>query len=302
MSNITNKFNFPQPILNAMRKDHYSRGDSLISATEIIDSPRVRILKKANRENITEDASDKFWSLMGTAIHAIVEQGLDEQHIGEQRYFTEVLGWKISGAVDLQLLGKNPNTGNTTVAVSDYKFTSARNVMNPKADWERQLNVYAWLIEHTTRTQVISLAINGIVRDWTKARALVDPKYPQAPMVVIPLELWPMAQRKKYVYDRVGLHQDTERAHDWHEPIPECTDEERWYQPGQIAIYKEGGKRALKLFESTEIEEAKAYASGVDGSIVQVRPGINTRCLNYCSVSEWCGQWQGIKNQLALDI
>jgi len=301
MSELTNKHKLPQPIVNAMRKDTYSRGDSLISTTEIIGSPRIRMLQKTHRDKITEDASDKLWSLMGTAIHSIVESGLDAQHIGERRYFADVLGWRISGGVDLQLLGDNAITGAPTVAVSDYKFTSARNIMNPKADWERQLNVYAWLIESTTNTQVVSLAINGIARDWTKARALVDPNYPQAPMVVIPLELWPMAQRKKYVHERVALHQDVERAHDWQEPIPECTDEERWYQPGQIAVYKEGGKRALKLFESTELEEAKAFAEE-KGALTQVRPGVNTRCENYCSVKDWCGQFQAIKNQQTLDV
>ena len=301
MTTITNKYGLPQPILNAMRKDTYSRGDSYISTTEIIDSPRVRILKKTYRDNIREDATDRFWALLGTALHHVVEQGVDDNHIGEQRLFAEVNGWRISGGIDLQLLDKNPTTGVTTVAISDYKMTSARNVMNPKINWVQQLNIYAYLVETTKRMHVTSLAINAVVRDWTKARALVDPNYPQAPMVVIPLELWPMAQRKKYVHERVALHQDVERAHDWQEPIPECTDEERWYQPGQIAVYKEGGKRALKLFESTELEEAKEFAES-KGALITLRPGVNTRCENYCSVKDWCGQFQAIKNQQSIDV
>ena len=40
---ISNKFNLPPVVVNALTVDNYSRGDSDISVTSLIDSPRVGI-------------------------------------------------------------------------------------------------------------------------------------------------------------------------------------------------------------------------------------------------------------------
>jgi hypothetical protein len=71
---ITNKHNLPEPIYRALTEDNYSRGNSDLSVTQLIDSPRIRILKHRHNDEITEDASEMLWSVLGTAVHTMFEQ------------------------------------------------------------------------------------------------------------------------------------------------------------------------------------------------------------------------------------
>ncbi len=293
MTNITNKHNLPKTLVNLAMRDTYSRGKANISVTELIGSPRIRVLKNTHKGEITSDVSELLWSLLGRAVHTIVEQGADEQHIAEERLFADVNGWKLSGGVDLQTLGSGAD-GEQIVALSDYKVTSAWAVMNPKPDWERQLNVYAYLVEKVRGWTVESLTINAIVRDWSKHEAARREGYPATPIVVLPQVLWSPQERERYVLERMKVHQDAETRHDWGEAMPECSDEERWFKPGKLAVMKEGRVRAIKLFDVGQRDEAEALAKE-KGAKVEERSSENTRCENYCPVSAWCGQWDAIK-------
>ena len=293
MTNITNKHNLPQTLVNLAMRDTYSRGKANISVTELIGSPRIRVLKNTHKGELTSDVSELLWSLLGRAMHTIVEQGADDQHIAEERLFLEVNGWKLSGGIDLQILGSGAD-GEQVIALSDYKMTSAWSVMNPKPDWERQLNVYAYLVEKVRGWTVESLTINAIVRDWNKHEAARREGYPATPIVVLPQTLWSPQERERYVLERMKIHQDAETQHDWGEAMPECSDEERWFKPGKLAVMKEGRVRAIKLFDVGQRDEAEALAKE-KGAKVEERPSENTRCENYCPVSSWCSQYQAIK-------
>ena len=234
-----------------------------------------------------------LWSLLGSAMHHVVEQGADDQHIAEERLFAEVAGWKLSGGIDLQVLG-SASDGGQEVALSDYKTTTAWAVMNPKPDWERQLNCYAYLVEKTRGWTVTSLTINAIVRDWSRHEAARRDDYPQVPLVVLPQTLWSPQAREAYVTERMKIHQDAERAFDWGEQMPECSEEERWFKPGKLAVMREGRVKALKLFDTNDKERAEEYAKENKG-YVEERRGENTRCENFCSVSQWCEQFKAIQ-------
>ena len=293
MSNITNKHNLPQTLVNLAMRDTYSRGSAKISVTELIGSPKIRILRQEKRSEIVSDVSDMLWSLLGRAMHLVVEQGADEAHIAEERLFTEVAGWVISGGVDLQIIGKDAS-GGVTVGVSDYKTTTAWAVMNPKLDWERQLNCYAYLIEKVRGWTVTELTINAIVRDWNRHEATRRPDYPATPLVVLPQNLWTPEQREAYVLERIKAHQAAETAFDFQDPMPDCSEEERWFRPGKLAVMKEGRVRALKLFNTAEKDEAEQYAKGNKG-YVEERRGENARCEGYCPVSKWCSQFASLQ-------
>lgn len=294
MKNITNKHNLPQTLVNLALRDSYSRGNANISVTELIGSTRIRILLRERRVEIITDVSELLWPLLGRALHNVVEQGADDRHIPEERLFTEVAGWRLSGGIDLQILGTGPD-GERQVAISDYKMTTAWSVMNPKPDWERQLNCYAYLVEKLRGWTVVGLTINAVVRDWSKHEAVRREGYPDVPLVVLPQPLWSFAERERYVTERVKLHQDAETRFDWGEPLPECTDDERWFKPGKLAVMKDGRVRALKLFDMNEREEAEQYAKDNKGR-VEERPGENKRCDSYCSVAPWCEQYKAIKS------
>jgi hypothetical protein len=295
MVTVTNNLNLPQTLVNLARRDNYSRGKSRLSVTQIIDSPRVRVLREKHDNEIVTDVSDMVWPLMGRAFHYVVEQGADNEHLPEERLFMTVNGWVISGGVDLQRLGVEPG-GTVSVAISDYKLTSAWAIMNNKADWERQLNIYAHLVEKTKGYRVKGLEIIAVCRDWNRHEAGYKEGYPQAPISIVPQRLWDEAERASYIQSRVALHQEAERLQEWGESPPECSEEERWYRPGKLAVMKPGGKRALKVFEWDERDEAEEFAKA-NKAEVEERPGLNTRCESFCSVSAWCEQFKKIKGE-----
>lgn len=293
---VTNKHNLPQTLVNLANRDRYSRGNSKISTTELIGSPRIRIMRNKHADDIVEDVADRVWALLGSALHEVVERGADNEHLAEERLFHVVNGWRISGGIDLQKVGFNEKTNQQYVALSDYKMTSAWTVMNPKKDWERQLNIYAYLVEVVKGWKVTGLTINAIIRDWNRREAERNPNYPVAPAIVIDIPLWSAEERRDYVHERVRIHQDAERAHEWDEPLPDCTDEERWLRTGKLAVMKEGRARALKLFDVDDRREAEFYAAENKAKIVE-RPGENIRCMDFCPVSDWCGQWKAIREK-----
>ena len=83
---ITNKFNLPEAIYEAVKNDGYTRGDSDISVTQLIDSPYIRELKNNHNSEIEEDATDRIWSLLGQAVHTILERA-DTEDLKEERLY-----------------------------------------------------------------------------------------------------------------------------------------------------------------------------------------------------------------------
>ena len=294
MAKLTNKYGLPQTLMNYANRNTYSRGNANISVTQLIGSPRVRMMTQKHQEEIVEDVSDRLWAIIGSALHEVVEKGSDDEHQAEERLFIEVDGWRISGGIDLQSMNLDED-GTRTCAISDYKLTSTFNVMNPKPDWERQLNCYAHLVRKVKGFEIKRLSINAIMRDWMRARSKTDQNYPQAAMQVIDIPLWSPEAAEQYFNERVKIHKDAEALMDWGD-TPECTPEERWYSPGQLAVMKDGRKRALKLFEPEQKEEAEEYAKENKATVVE-RPGQNKKCADFCAVSEWCSQWAALRAQ-----
>lgn len=291
----TNRFNLPEPIVRAVSNDEYDRGDSVISVTQLISPPRVVVLQKANEGNLEADVVDRIPSLLGTAVHKLLEKGAEglPGHILEERLFLDVLGWKISGAVDLQI-----DHGDGTWGVQDYKITSTYSVLNDKPEWEQQLNCYAFLMQESCGRRVTSLQIVAVLRDWLRKQAELKPDYPQSQVVIVDIPVWPYEQQRAYVEDRVAKHQAAQKAVDNGDPVDYCTDQERWVRGEVWALMKEGRKSAVKLYDNKEDAANAAKELGESrglstGHYVEHRPGNAIRCAgNYCLVSGWCRQWQ----------
>lgn len=288
---ITNKFNLPEPIYRSLTHSDYSRGDSNRSVTQLIDSPRIRILRQEHDPD--EDVVDLTWRVLGSAVHLWFEQHTraDSEYTPEERLFMEVEGWSISGAIDIQ------HGPDDAVILTDYKCTGVYSVIFGKLEWERQLNLYALLVEKVKGLRVEKLQIAAILRDWSLRKSLKEgASYPQAPMVMVDVPLWSLEQREKYLQDRVSLHQDVEFARLTGMPLIECTDEERWVKDASYAVKKPRNKRAMRVFSTFEEAEKYRHSKDPDGSIkleIEHRPGEATRCVfNYCGVAEFCDQWQ----------
>lgn len=288
---ITNQFNLPATVVNAVKDDEYDKGDSVLSVTQLMTPPRIVILQDLNADNLTVDVVDRVPALLGTAVHKIIEKGSKNipGHIVEERLFAEVSGWKISGAVDLQI-----DNGDGTWEINDYKVTSVYSVMDEKVEWIQQLNCYAYLASLLGRN-VTSLKIIAILRDWQRKQSTIKPDYPQSQVVVVDIPLWSREDQMRYVVSRVMLHQQAKKLVDNGQPPFYCNDQERWLRDESWAVMKEGRKSAIRLHDNQESAEQQARALGEDGGLytVEHRRGNPVRCAgNYCMVSQWCRQYQ----------
>ena len=289
---LTNKFNLPQTFVNVLHRNTYTKGKAHASVTELISSPRITQLRKLHWDDIEEDVADKVWAIFGTAIHAVLELGKDENHVIEQRLHANVDGWDISGAIDLQRMEPDG------VVVCDYKTTGAWAVMNDKKDWEQQLNIYAWLVEKVKKTPVKKVEIIAIIRDWSRRDAKVKEGYPEAPVKVIDVPLWPFELREDFIKTRVKLHSDAQFATEVGGDLPLCTPSEMWETKTVYAVRKIGNVRAKALCATTEEAEEKLESLG-KGYEIEVRKGERKRCKDYCQVSKFCNQYQNyLKGEL----
>jgi len=282
---LTNIHNLPQTFVNILERPTYSKGRANLSVTELLQPPQLVQLRKKYWEDLQEDVADRVWAIFGTAIHTILEQGKDEHHIIEQRLHATLDGWNISGAIDLQRIEEDG------VIVADYKTTGAWGVMNEKIEWEQQLNIYAWLVEHVKKMPVKKIEIVAIIRDWSRRDAQNKEGYPEAPIKVLDIPLWSYETREAFIRSRIGLHSDANLATELGEDYSPCTSTEMWEKPTTFAVKKTGNKRATNVFLIKEDAETKQAELG-KGYEIEVRPGERTRCAEFCQVSQKCKQYQ----------
>jgi hypothetical protein len=295
---ITNNFGMPQPFVDFAINDKYSKGKADISVTTLIDSPKIRLMKEKHDHQIEVDAVDMVWALFGTAVHSVLENSKQsEDSITEERLYSTVSGWVLSGAIDRQEI-KDDN-----ITIVDYKVTSVWSVIYGKPEWENQLNCYAYLVndKHAfNKSKVTNLKICAILRDWNRRDAERKEDYPKAPIVFVDIPLWDHEKASKYIIDRMALHQEAQILADVHGDLGLCSAEEMWKKNDTWAVKKKGQKRALRVLDSEEQaikyiewhnETDKAYNKKTDLEI-EFRGGEYTRCGNYCSVAEFCQQYK----------
>ena len=286
---ITNKANLSQPLVDAVLNDGYSRGNSDISVTQLIDPPRKVELIRRHDDKLEEDVSDRIFALFGQAIHTILERA-DRTGDVENRLYATVGPWTVSGQFDRVALIEDVEGKHV---LQDYKTAKVGELMRGvKAERELQLNCLAYLAR-LHGYSVDKLEAIFILRDWSKVRAAKDPTYPQKQVEVVELPLWPAWRAAMYMTERTALHRNVREGTI---PLPDCTDEERWASPEKFAVKKPNTKRALRLFDTEEaaleyiVTEKKAK-----GAYVEHRPGENIRCAFYCAAAPVCDQWQAIK-------
>ena len=123
--------------------------------------PQIAALLWLYHDQLEEDASNRIWSLLGQAVHVVLER-TDPDAETEHRLFAECHGWLISEAIDR--LVPDPQRPGKAV-IEDYKITSAWSVLRgPKSEWIDQLHVLQWLAECNGH-DVQRLSIVTILRD-----------------------------------------------------------------------------------------------------------------------------------------
>ena len=286
---ITNKFNLPQPFVDLVSGETYSKGESDITTTGLAQPPKIAELTRRHSGEITMDASEKVWTMMGTANHYVLEQIAlrnPERYVTEQRFYLDIDGVKLGGQIDL--------FDRETETLWDYKVSSVYKAMSDdKLEWTKQANVNKLLCEHNG-IHPKKLAILLVCKDWKRKEAEFKADYPKCAILEIPLPIWREAETLAYIKSRINLHNAAKLIEE-DDAIPVCTEEERWAKPTTWAVLKEkGAKRAVNggLYELES--EALAHAKRISGA-VEKRDGSNPRCENYCQVRQWCQFGRNLK-------
>ncbi len=280
---ITNNANLPTAIVNAVRNDPYNAGACDISVTKLIGPPQIRVLEREHAEDLTEDASDRIWSLIGQIGHGILERA-ESVAITERRLFADIAGWQISGQFDRMTIEDNGT-------LSDYKFTSVWAVTEgPKPEWIAQLNVLRWLAAENGYPEIRRLLVVAILRDWSKGKARQGHPYPPHQVKVLPVPLWTLDETRAYIIERIQLHKLADECAAHGDPLPRCTDAERWAKPTVYAVRKPGRKSAVKLHANED--DALTHSAEIPNAYIEHRPGESIRCADYCAVAPFCAQRQ----------
>lgn len=230
---VTNQFGAPEQFVRALENDGYSKGDADFSATGLLRPPQMAHLEKEHEDKLSTDVSDMLFALLGTGVHSLLEGCAPEGSLVEERWFAEMNGYTVSGAIDLYSDGH----------VMDYKVTGTYSTQVGKPEWEQQLNIYAWLLRQNDMP-VESLTICAICRDWSQTKVERQRNYPESPIVTINIPVWLPDVAERFVSERIEMHTSSK--------IPPCTDKERWAR----------------------------------------KNGQYIRCENYCSVADFCPQFQ----------
>ena len=285
MTVITNRNGIPDPIFRSIKKGWYSGSNvnHFSSVTGLLKPPKIFVLEKRHSEEIVEEASDLIWSLMGSAMHAVLEKSEWENSINEERLFATIDGKLISGAVDLY--------ENRTI--SDYKFTSIWTYIFKSRikEWTEQLNIYAYLFRKAG-FPVDRLKVITIFRDWSKTKFKRERNYPRQ-IETINLKVWSNEQVEEFIRKRIKLFEMALNLPD--DDIPVCLPEERW-QTIRWAVQKVNAKRATKLFDDRPQAEEYIRQTKRSDLIVEIRQSEPIRCMEYCRCNEFCNYYQGFMN------
>ena len=286
----TNKHDIPKEIIRAIENDQYTRGNSDISVTGLLQPPRIRLLEREHHDDIVLDYSDETWKILGQAVHAILERANEnyDDTITEQRLFADIEGWTVSGQTDSLAVHDK--------ILKDYKVTSVWTVVNAlkegKSDWEKQLNCYAYLYKHNTGETINQLNIIAIARDWNRRELQRrGGDYPRSSIITIDIPLWSEQEQLQFFKDRVSFHRSSEFKHSMDGELPLCSDEDRWKREDTFRVIKKGRKRAIRVLPS--LKEAEEFlGSNEDGLSIEISKGESIRCGAYCNVAQFCNQYK----------
>jgi len=312
MAKYANVSSVPLSLAVFLATDHYDHDEHTLSATSLIKPLRQAILgSRVNTDDVQIDLVNMVASRMGTAIHDGIERAwrtnyeeamkslgypqkiidrviinprkdqLTEDSIPiymEMRSYKKVGKYTISGKFDFIGDGR----------VEDFKSTSTFTAMNNTNDekYILQGSIYRWLNPDIITKD--DMAIQFIFTDWSKAKAMADPKYPQQRIQQRILPLKSIQETDLFVRNKLALIEKYWDAPE--EQIPLCSDEDLWRSEPVFKYYKNPEKmtRSTKNFDNKQDAMLRNAEDGGRG-IVKECPGQVTAC-KYCSGFSLCSQ------------
>ena len=196
----------------------------------------------------------------------------------EQRSQKQVGNYAVSGKFDFVGDGR----------VEDFKTTSTYTAMHGTNDDKHAMqgSLYRWLNPDIITKD--EMAIQFIFTDWSKAKAMQDPKYPQSRIQQRIHKLKPLNEIDAYVKSKLG---QIDRYMAVEEPdLPHCTDEDLWRSEPVFKYYKNPDKtsRSTKNFDTKQEAMIRMAEDGGKGIVLE-KPGQVTAC-KYCNAFSLCSQ------------
>ena len=289
---INNEFNLPQTLVVAAGG---TDGIELpkIRVTTFIAPPQQRMLKRKHYKEIVEDVSDALFKIDGSSVHAVLEMGKVANTLRELSLGVEVMGWYLTGTLDLY---------ESNGTLWDYKKTSVWSFMyGDKIEWENQGNMYAWLLFKVFGIRPKGLKICAFLRDWSRRKASQQADYPQHPILIKEIPLWSVEDQEMYIADTMEDHQNAEKKYFDRPDMFYCDEKERWHRPDAFAVMKKGRKSAVRVYDSKEMAKDQMLVQfnmhPKDKFSIEHRVGEDIRCDSYCSVSKYCPQRKQTKER-----
>jgi len=286
---LTNIYDLPEPLVQAVMNDKYSPGRSDYTTSQLAGTPaRQWALKRKHWMEITEDVSDRIYSLSGQSKHVVLERAAEfceqYEYLAEERFYIQRSGKTLGGQIDLY----DKRQG----ILYDWKETSVYvSYLSLKPEWAAQGNINRLLLEENgyTVNQIINIAL---YRDWKKSLVGSTEKYPPHQVAKFEIPVWPNAETELFIARRIAEFENAKTK------LPLCSDDERWKAPDVWALTKVGGKKALKLFDTEKEAVDHMEIFNISGEII-LRPGVNKRCQSYCVCLPFCEQAKqlGVKEQ-----
>ena len=312
MSKYANTASVPLSLAVFLASDNYDHDPNTISATSLIKPLRQIVLSARVPEDMTPlELVNLVPSRMGSAIHDAIERSWKDNYqaaldsLGypkrviekirinpkpeelqdgqipiylEQRAYKQVGKFLISGKYDFIGDGR----------VEDFKSTSTFTAMNNTNDekyiW--QGSIYRWLNPDIITKD--EMAIQFIFTDWSKAKAMQDPKYPQQRIQQRILPLKSILETDAFVKRKLAQIEQYWDADE--STIPPCTDADLWRSEPVFKYYKNPEKRSrsTKNFDNRHDAQLRFIEDGSVGIVIE-QPGQVTAC-KYCPAFTVCSQ------------
>lgn len=314
MSKYANTSSVPLSLAVFLASDFYDhdQDENTISATALIKPLRQIVLSARVPEDMTPvDLVNLVPSRMGSAIHDAIERSWKDNYpnalasLGYPKRVIEKIRINpkpeelTDGVIPIYMEQRAKKTvGKFTVTgkydfigdgrVEDFKststYTATNNTNDEKYIW--QGSIYRWL-----NPQIITkdeMAIQFIFTDWSKAKAMADPKYPQQRIQQRILPLKSIQETDAFVTRK--LNQIEQYWDATEEQLPLCTDTDLWRSEPVFKYYKNPEKRtrSTKNFDNRHDAQLRYIEDGSVGIVVE-QPGQATAC-KYCPAFAMCSQ------------
>ena len=276
----TNEMGLPEAFVNFVSNVRHNKPGTL-SATTLLQGDKQIVLYDRHFDELKQDAADQLWASFGTAFHAIMEKQ-ESNTFKEEAFEVQVGDWKVTGHLDGYDMEKE--------IIEDWKTTSVWKVIKQNFDeWKAQGLTYAWLIRKAG-LNVQKCRFIALLKDHSKAEAKRKSDYPQKPVYIYQFDVTDadIEATEQRIINKIKSVTEAYKMQD--DEIPPCTPEERWATETKYAVMKEGRQTAVKLCD--DMQSAEAYMANLPPKhYIQVRPGEDRRCQEYCPCAEFCNYY-----------